>query len=146
MKISEGPIILNYRLPANIEQVWNALTNHEIMIQWFFPNIPDFKPEVGFKTQFVIENEGRVFTHDWKILVVSKNEYIVYHWRYPEYSGDSNLTFNLESKGNETTVTVRVDILEDYPDEIPEFKLESCVGGWNYFIGESLLNFLQDTK
>jgi hypothetical protein len=34
-------------------------------------------------------------------------------------------------------------ITEDYPSDVPEFKRESCIGGWNYFLGEMLKGFLE---
>jgi len=34
-------------------------------------------------------------------------------------------------------------ITADYPSDVPEFKRESCIGGWNYFLRESLKRFLE---
>jgi hypothetical protein len=35
-----------------------------------------------------------------------------------------------------------VEVLEDFPDDIPEFRRESCIGGWNYFINHRLKEYL----
>ena len=40
------------------------------MRQWYFENIPAFKAEVGFETQFEIHNQGRIFPHRWKVTKV----------------------------------------------------------------------------
>ncbi len=37
------------------------------MQQWFFDNIPDFAPTVGFETTFSIASDTKSFTHQWKI-------------------------------------------------------------------------------
>ncbi len=34
--------------------------------------------------------------------------------------------------------------VEKFPDNIPEFKRESDVAGWNYFIKDSLKEFLEE--
>jgi hypothetical protein len=44
------------------------------------------------------------------------------------------------SAGTQFTVTTKV--IEDFPNDIPEFARESCIGGWNYFIKERLDKFL----
>ena len=33
--------------------------------------------------------------------------------------------------------------MEDFPDDIPEFKRESDVEGWTFFISKSLKEFLE---
>ena len=38
-----------------------------MMIKWFFDNIPEFKPEVGFETQFNVNTGERDFHHVWTI-------------------------------------------------------------------------------
>jgi len=53
MKRADPPIIVKNTYSASIEKVWSAITNVEQMTQWFFNNIPDFRPEIGFATQFV---------------------------------------------------------------------------------------------
>lgn len=37
-------------------------------------------------------------------------------------------------------------VMESFPQDIPEFLRESGVKGWNYFIGESLKKFLDEGK
>ena len=53
-----------------------------------FENIPEFETHVGFKTQFLIENEGRKFTHLWEVMEVIPNQKIAYNWTYDEYEGE----------------------------------------------------------
>jgi len=126
--------------------VWAALTDVDLMRQWFFDNIVSFKPEVGFTTEFVVYNEGRNFTHLWKITEVISNQKIVYNWKYKEYPGDSFVTFELFEDDNDVTLTLSTKVVENFPDDIPEFKRESGINGWNYFIKERLKQFLEENK
>jgi len=43
-------------------------------------------------------------------------------------------------------LTLTTQITEDFDDSIPEFKRESCIGGWNYFLKERLFNYLKQKK
>ena len=142
MKRTDPPIIVEQPFNTNAARLWKALTAPSEMRQWFFEQIPDFRPEVGFHTEFVIQNEGRTFTHTWTIREVIPEEKIVYHWYYPEYPGDSNVHFEIETRDTDTLLRVRTEILEDYPDDIPEVKRESCVAGWEYFIQNRLAEYL----
>ncbi len=112
------------------------------MTQWFFENIKNFEPTVNFETQFVVRNEDRIFTHLWKVTEVIPGKKITYNWKYKEYAGDSFVTFELSKKSNKTELKLTHTVTEEFQDDIPEFSRESCLGGWNYFIGESLNNYL----
>lgn len=70
MRIDEAPIVVDQWFAASIEAVWSAITDIDEMRQWYFDNIPGFKPEVGFETQFTVFNEGRVFPHLWTVTEV----------------------------------------------------------------------------
>ncbi len=70
MKKNDAPIILEQTFNASIETVWNSITEIDQMRKWYFNNIPSFKPEVGFTTQFNIHNDSRDFLHLWKIIEV----------------------------------------------------------------------------
>lgn len=49
---NDPPIITQQNFNQPIVKVWNALTKCELMLLWFFDNIPSFEAKVGFKTQF----------------------------------------------------------------------------------------------
>src|SRR6202008_1608828 len=42
---------------APIERVWKALTDVDAMRQWYF-DLKEFKAEVGFEFEFIVEHEG----------------------------------------------------------------------------------------
>lgn len=132
--MNEQPIIVERIFKRPIEIVWQAITVKDQMVQWFFENIPDFKAEVGFKTEFLIENEGRKFTHLWEIVEVIPKKRIVYDWRYKEYDGAGTVYFEITEENDTSKLTIINLGLETFPQDVPEFKRESCESGWNYFI------------
>lgn len=140
MKKNEPPIVLKQEFQCSQESLWRAITEPKQMRLWYFDNIPDFKARVGFKVEFLIRNEGRTFTHQWEVLEVVPNKCLSYHWRYKEYPGEAVIHFTLE-RSAPVMLVVTMDVLTDFPDGVPEFERSSCVGGWNYFIKESLVDY-----
>ncbi|PCJ82489.1 MAG: ATPase [Bacteroidetes bacterium] len=138
----EIPIVLEQSFPVTKEILWNAITERDQMVQWFFENIETFEPKVGFKTKFVIENEGKIFPHIWTIIEVEQFKKIVYNWKYKGYAGDSNVIFELIEQGKHIKLKLTHKVLDSFPKNIPEFKRESCLEGWNYFIKQRLKNYL----
>ncbi|WP_299225965.1 SRPBCC domain-containing protein [uncultured Psychroserpens sp.] len=143
MKISEGPIIIEHSFDQSKERLWKAITELNEMKQWFFNNIPAFKAEVGFETTFTVISEDRVFTHEWKIMEVIPLHKICYNWKYSNYKGDAIVSFELFEDSNKTKLILTTNVIEDFSDTIPEFKRESCIAGWNYFIKDSLVNYFK---
>ncbi len=144
MKSTDKPVIVENIFDRSINEVWKAITEHSQMIQWFFENLPDFKPEVGFKTQFNVNAPSRDFLHLWEVTQVISNKKIVTNWKYEGVNGESFVTFQLAEQDNKTKLTVSTIVIEDFDDNIPEFKRESCQDGWNYFIKERLNNYLSN--
>lgn len=142
MKTSDELIIVEETFNADIKAVWNALTEIEEMRKWYFENIPAFKPEVGFKTQFSVKSEERNFLHKWKVTEAEPIKKIKYTWEFEEYHGKSSTTFELCPEGDLVKLILTVDVLEDFPEGIPEFERESCIAGWNYFINDRLKEYL----
>lgn len=144
MKHTDKPIIVEQSFPVSKDRLWAAITEHSQMTKWFFENIEVFKPEIGFQTKFVVENEGRVFPHLWTISKVVPYSLIAYNWKYEGYPGDSEVTFELLAQKNGTMLRVTHRVLESFPQDIPEFKRESCQGGWDYFIRQRLVSYLDN--
>lgn len=142
MKKVDEPVVVEQIFNTSVDKLWNAITRHEEMKQWFFDNIKEFKAEAGFKTKFPVQSGVRVFTHLWKIVEVVPFQKIIYNWKYEEYPGDSFVTFELFEQGDQVRLKLTTDIVKDFPDDIPEFSRESCVGGWNYFIRGNLKSYM----
>lgn len=143
MKKNDEPIFVEQTFNASIDTVWEALTDINKMRQWYFGNIPDFKPEVGFETRFNIQSQGRNFLHMWKVTEVVPGKMITYNWKYEGYPGDSFVTFELYKKNHLTRLKLIHQVYESFPEDIPEFTRESCIGGWTFFIKKNLKGFLE---
>jgi uncharacterized protein YndB with AHSA1/START domain len=146
MKKNDDPIIVEQTYKTSIEKVWSAITEVDQMKKWYFDNIPAFKAEIGFETQFNVENEGRVFPHVWQVTEAIPNKIIVYTWRFEGYKGDSIVAFELFEENDLVRLQLRLTILEDFADDIPEFRRESCIGGWNYFLKDRLKEYLESNN
>lgn len=142
----DEPIIVEQTFNATIDSVWKAITEIKQMRQWYFENIPTFKPEVGFETQFTVEGQYRVFPHRWKVTEVEPLKKIAYNWKYDGYPGDSIVLFELFEMENSTKLKLTYRVLESFPEGIPEFERESGVRGWEFFIGKSLKEYLENKK
>lgn len=143
MKASESPVIVEQIFNVPIIRVWKAITDLEEMKQWYFSNIDAFKPEIGSRSSFIVMSGERVFTHLWEVSEVVAPSKIVYNWRYAEYPGDSFVSWELFEEREKTRLVLMAKVVEDFPDEIPEFKRESCIGGWQYFIQQQLKAYLE---
>ena len=137
------PIIVSEDFNVTTVKVWAAITQVEQMREWFFENIPDFKPQVGFKTSFPVQSNNREFIHVWKIVEVIPERKITYDWSYKNLEGSGNVTFELFDIKGGCQLTLTNTGLDSFPDDIPEFKRQSCLDGWNYFIKERLSNYLK---
>ena len=51
--MNTNPIVIQQAYNASIAVVWKAITDRGQMRQWFFEQITDFEPVIGFETQFV---------------------------------------------------------------------------------------------
>ncbi len=142
MKAANPPIVVEQGFDSSISEVWKALTSKDQMVQWYFTNINAFEPKVGSHSQFEVHSGERVFTHMWKVTEVTPLKSISYTWNYKEYSGDAIVTFTLKELGKKVMLKLSMQVLEDFPDGIPEFRRESCMGGWQYFLQGNLKDYL----
>ena len=140
------PIRIEISLDAAVKEVWQALTNVIQMRKWYFENIPDFKPEIGFETRFIVHSTERYFTHIWKVTEVIPFKKITYTWNFEECSGTSESIFEMTEENNTTRLRLKSQVLKPYPKDIPEFKRESGEAGWDYLINKNLVEFLQKSK
>lgn len=143
MKKADPQISLNFHYSVNRKKLWSAISELEEMKQWFFDNIPSFQAQLDFETRFAVKAEDRTFTHLWKIIKVVPMECLSYAWSYEEYQGDAVVHFTLEELSpSETKLNLRLDVLEDFPDDVSQFERASCIAGWEYFLDESLRKYV----
>lgn len=146
MKKSDTPVVIEDTFNTSIENVWNAITKLDEMKLWYFDNIDAFEPVLGTKSKFAVQSGERTFTHLWEITEVEAPYKFSYNWKYEEYPGDSFVSFELLEDKGQTNLKLTVIVTEEFPTDIPEFKRESCVEGWKYFICWRLVEYLKNCE
>ena len=136
--VSSKPIVVEQSFPVTPETVWRAITKPNLMRLWYFEQIEDFRPEVGFETQFDIEVNGRIFRHRWKVTEVVPGSSITYDWRYEGFPGVGATKWNLSKSGEGARLVLISTGIESFSQDIPEFTRERAEAGWEYFIQQKL--------
>jgi uncharacterized protein YndB with AHSA1/START domain len=134
------PLIVERTFNASVAQVWKAITNRDDMKQWYF-DLAEFKPEVGFQFQFVVEHEGNTFDHRCKVTEVVPQKKLVHTWRYEGQPGDSVVTWELFPEGEKTRLKLTHTGLETFP-ALPAYARKNFEAGWTSIVGTELPNFL----
>ncbi|MFC7357761.1 SRPBCC domain-containing protein [Jejudonia soesokkakensis] len=140
------PIVVTQSFDQDISKVWNAITQLDEMKQWYFSNIPSFEATEGFETNFIVPSKNRIFPHYWKVTEVIPTKKIAYEWTFKGYSGKGLSEFELLDKGTSTQLNLIFTVLEKFPENVPEFKRESGLEGWNYLIKGTLKEYLHSKK
>lgn len=131
---------------ATKSQVWDALTNTEIMKVWYF-DISNFKLAVGSEFSFY-EGDKKEYLHEGEILKVEQNVLLQHTWKHPQQSkGSSIVTWEIEeSSDNKVKVTLSHEGLENFADGGPNFALANYEMGWNAIVKTNLRNYLYGIK
>jgi|SRR5690625_1276369 len=97
----KADVSLDYQFSSSIEEVWNALTNSDMLEKWIWEN--DFKAVVGHKFQFRSEpNKWWDGIVDGEVLEVEEPHKLVYTW---ESAGEkTTITWTLTSKPDGTSL------------------------------------------
>ena len=146
MTSSSEPIIVEQSFEVSPSLLWQAITEHSQMIQWFFDNIPEFRTDAGFKTEFNVRSGDRDFHHLWTIIESTPEQKIVYDWRYKDLPGVGRVTFEVFPEANGAMLRLTNEGLDSFPSDIPEFSRDSCQAGWEYFIQGNLQSYLNRVK
>jgi len=137
------PIVIERVYDAPAEKVWQAITDKQQMKEWYF-DFDEFKPEVGFEFTWYGDDGEKKWLHAGKITEVVPGEKITYSWRYPGYSGESFVTWELFPEGNKTRLKLTHAGLETFPShEVPGLAKPNFVEGWTYFVGTALKDFVE---
>ena len=137
-------VVVERTLNAPIARVWKALTDANQMRQWYF-DLKEFKPQVGFEFEFVVEHEGNRYHHLCRVTDVLPQKKIAYSWRYKGEPGDSLVTFELFGEGNKTRVKVTHTGIETFP-KTPAYARKNFENGWTAIIGTELKQFVEKSK
>jgi uncharacterized protein YndB with AHSA1/START domain len=134
-------VIVERTLNAPVARVWEALTDVDQMREWYF-DLKEFKSEVGFEFEFVVEHEGNRYHHLCRVTEVIPQKKIRYTWRYKDEPGDSLVTFELFSEGENTRVKVTHTGIDTFP-KTPAYARKNFEQGWTQLIGTELKQFVE---
>ena len=126
---------------APVGRVWAALTHVDEMRQWYF-DLKEFKPEIGFEFEFVVEHEGNTYHHLCKVTEVIPQKKIAYTWRYKGEPGDSLVTFELFADGDKTRLKLTHTGIETFP-KTPAYARKNFETGWTTLIDSELRQFVE---
>jgi uncharacterized protein YndB with AHSA1/START domain len=134
-------IVLERTLNAPVSRVWKALTDVEQMRQWYF-DLKEFKPQVGFEFDFIVEHEGNSYHHLCRVTKVIPEKKIAYTWRYKGEPGDSLVTFELSPEGDKTRLKLTHTGIETFP-KTPAYARKNFENGWTAIVDSELRQFVE---
>jgi uncharacterized protein YndB with AHSA1/START domain len=140
----EEAVVVERTFNAPIARVWRALTDVEQMRQWYF-DLKEFKPEVGFEFEFVVEHERTSYHHLCRVTEVVPEQKIAYTWRYEGEPGASLVMFELFEEGNKTRLKLTHTGIETFP-KTPAYARKNFESGWTTIIGSELKQFVEKTR
>lgn len=124
-------------------EVWNALTDTSKMKKWYFPQLQNFEPIVGYKFQFDDDNSG--YQKEWVVTKVVEEKTLAHSWAYKSYPGSSEVMFDLFSEGSKTKLRVTQTGLKSFPYH-PHFERGRFERGWDNLLGQNLKHLLEDSN
>jgi uncharacterized protein YndB with AHSA1/START domain len=139
--VTTEAIVIERTFQAPVAQLWKALTDVEEMRQWYF-DLKEFKPEVGFEFEFVVEHEGTSYHHLCRVTEVIPEQRIAYTWRYKGEPGVSLVTFELFPEANKTRLKLTHTGIETFP-QTPAYARKNFEAGWTAIIGSELKKFVE---
>jgi len=143
-QLAKTPVTIERTFNAPIEVVWKAITDRDQISGWSFGDLTGFKPEVGFKTEFSVQHNGKDFRHLLTITDVVPGRKLSYSWKYAGHPGDSLVTYELFPEGDKTRIKLTHSGLETFlPESHPEYARGNFVMGWTSLIGTSLKDYVE---
>src|SRR5438132_68095 len=126
-------VIVGRTFNAPVARVWKALTDVDQMRVWYF-DLKEFKAQVGFEFEFIVEHEGIKYHHLCRVTEVIPEKKIAYTWRYKGEPGDSLVTLQLSPEGEKTRVKLTHSGVETFP-KTPAYARKNFETGWTQIIG-----------
>jgi uncharacterized protein YndB with AHSA1/START domain len=127
-------VVVERVLDAPVAKVWKALTDVDQMRHWYF-DLKQFKPQVGFEFEFVVEHGGNSYHHLCRVTEVIPQKRIAYSWRYKGEPGNSLVTFELVGEGDKTRVKVTHTDIDTFP-KTPAYARKNFEAGWTAILME----------
>jgi len=138
-----NPLIQEFFYNSPTEKVWQALIDTDQMRKWYFPQLQNFKPHVGYKFQF--DDKNSEYQKEWIVTKVTEGKTLAHSWAYKGYPGSSEVIFDLFAEGGNTRLRVSQSNLESFPAH-PHFKRERFEWGWNNLLGQNLKHLVENSS
>ncbi|MCZ8215107.1 MAG: SRPBCC domain-containing protein [Cyclobacteriaceae bacterium] len=146
MENSDNPkksLVKEFTYNVPVEKVWQALTDKDKMRIWYFPQLLNFEPVVGFIFQF--DDHNSEYQKEWVVTKVEEGKKLAHNWAYKGYPGSTEVTFEIFAEGENTKLNVTQTNLDSFPKH-PAFQRERFELGWNNLLGENLKQLLENSK
>ena len=135
-------VVIERVFGAEKDLVWKALTEKELMKQWYI-DVEEFHAVVGFKFEFWGGEPGdEKWKHLCEITEVVVGQKLTYSWKYEGYSGMSYVTFELFESNEGTRLKLTHSGIDSFPSDIPELAIHNFETGWKEAIQVALKEFL----
>ena len=136
-------LIIERVFQAPLHQVWRAISEKELMKQWYF-DLEEFKPEPGFKFEFLAgPSPEKQYVHLCEIVDVVPYQKLSYTWRYKGYEGSSLVTFELFEESDGTLLKLTHSGLDSFPKTNPDLAIHNFQEGWSHILNVALKGFLE---
>jgi len=144
INMETAPFVIERTYNAPAERVWQAITDKDKMKEWYF-DLSEFKPEVGFEFQFEGGTPEKKYLHLCRVTEVIAGKKLTHSWRYDGYKGDSFVTWELFTEGDQTRVKLTHAGLETFPP-IADFAKENFQMGWTEIVGKMLKEYVEKAQ
>ncbi len=133
-------IKLTHVFDAQIDDVWEALTNQNALSEWLMPNnfIPKIGHEFQFKTKSSIGFSGVV---NCKVIDIKEKELLTYSWSGGPLK-DTMVTFRLADEGKKTRLELEHSGFKNSLSNLIVKKI--LTNGWKKIIKVRLENNLEN--
>jgi len=139
----ETRVVVENKFDVSDEKLWKAITNGEEMKLWYF-DLEKFVPEAGFEFRFWGGTKENKYLHVCIITEVIPNRKICYSWRYDGIAGITHVCFEIErNTAGGSTLKLTHTGFETFPKDNKDLNIENFQKGWNFILGTSLKNYLE---
>jgi uncharacterized protein YndB with AHSA1/START domain len=136
----DTPFVLEQKYQVPLEQVWRALTTEGQMRVWYFPQLQQFEPVVGFDFAFI--DDGSLYQKQWQVTQVEEGKRLAHSWAYSGYPGNSEVVFDLMEEGDTTKLVLTHTGLDSFPLD-SHFARQRFERGWQQILGSNLKQYLE---
>lgn len=121
-------VSLQVELNSPIERVWEALTDPATLSKWMLFETSDFRPVVGHKFQFRMEQDPSwSVIVDCEVLTVDEPHRLSYTWVVEAQSHHTTVIWTLEESGDGGT---RLHLEQDGFRSGAKQEIGGAKGGW----------------